>query len=58
MRDDSNKKTKSTKTEVNKKDKVISEYKRIKDFKVDSDLANYGLDSNLDLSDLEDEWDN
>ncbi|UWW01230.1 hypothetical protein NW064_02405 [Mycoplasmopsis felis] len=58
VEDDSNKKTKSTKTEVNKKDKVISEYKRIKDFKVDSDLANYGLDSNLDLSDLEDEWDN
>ncbi|WP_322908655.1 NusA N-terminal domain-containing protein [Mycoplasmopsis felis] len=58
VEDDSNKKTKSTKTEVNKKDKVISEYKKIKDFKVDSDLANYGLDSNLDLSDLEDEWDN
>lgn len=42
------------------KKSVDKEYKKAKielrDFKVDSDLANYGLDSNLDLSDFDDEW--
>ncbi|ADE19746.1 transcription termination/antitermination protein NusA [Mycoplasma crocodyli] len=37
-----------------------SKYKKakvdLKDFKEDNDLTNYGLDSNLDLSDFDDEW--
>lgn len=49
----------SEKPEKEKKS-VDKEYKKAKielrDFKVDSDLANYGLDSNLDLSDFDDEW--
>lgn len=51
--------TSSERPEKEKKS-VDKEYKKAKielrDFKVDSDLANYGLDSNLDLSDFDDEW--
>ncbi|WAM07541.1 hypothetical protein [Mycoplasmopsis cynos] len=44
--------------ESTKKEKtIIKEYKKIKDFKVDNDLANYGLDDDIDLSEFdEDEW--
>ncbi|WAM10211.1 hypothetical protein ONA24_02985 [Mycoplasmopsis cynos] len=44
--------------ESTKKEKtIIKEYKKIKDFKVDNDLANYGLDGDIDLSEFdEDEW--
>ncbi|WP_322961945.1 transcription termination factor NusA [Mycoplasmopsis cynos] len=44
--------------EPTKKEKtIIKEYKKIKDFKVDNDLANYGLDGDIDLSEFdEDEW--
>ncbi|VEU58528.1 NusA N-terminal domain-containing protein [Mycoplasmopsis gallinacea] len=41
--------------------KPVEKYKKakveLKGFKVDNDLANYGLDGNLDLSEFEDEWD-
>ncbi|TDV23300.1 N utilization substance protein A [Mycoplasmopsis mustelae] len=43
---------------THKKRNMIKEYKKIKDFKVDDDLASYGLDSDIDLSDLDDEWEN
>ncbi|AKA50002.1 hypothetical protein VO56_01925 [Mycoplasmopsis gallinacea] len=40
--------------------KPVEKYKKakveLKGFKVDNDLANYGLDGNLDLSEFEDEW--
>ncbi|WP_036458998.1 NusA N-terminal domain-containing protein [Mycoplasma leonicaptivi] len=50
-----------TETEIKKpsksknSNKIVSEYKKIKDFKMDNDLANYGLDQNLDLGDIKDE---
>ncbi|WBP84120.1 NusA N-terminal domain-containing protein [Mycoplasmopsis edwardii] len=49
---------KENKKTNNKENKtIIKEYKKIKDFKVDNDLANYGLDSDIDLSDFdEDDW--
>ncbi|EIE40662.1 transcription termination factor NusA [Mycoplasmopsis canis] len=34
---------------------IVKEYKKIKDFKVDTDLASYGLDENIDLSNFDDE---
>ncbi|QIW61893.1 NusA N-terminal domain-containing protein [Mycoplasmopsis gallinacea] len=41
--------------------KPVEKYKKakveLKGFKVDNDLANYGLDGNLDLREFEDEWD-
>ncbi|UUM19838.1 MULTISPECIES: NusA N-terminal domain-containing protein [unclassified Mycoplasma] len=49
-------------TDPNSEKPVVKAYKNakveLKDFKVDSDLANYGLDLNLniDLSGFEDEW--
>ncbi|QGZ97891.1 transcription termination/antitermination protein NusA [Mycoplasma sp. NEAQ87857] len=40
--------------------KAVQAYKKSKielnDFKMDNDLANYGLSSNLDLNDFDDEW--
>ncbi|QKT05539.1 NusA N-terminal domain-containing protein [Mycoplasma sp. OR1901] len=44
-------------TSKNKK-KVIEEYKKIKDFTVDTDLVSYGgINLDLDLSEIDDEWD-
>lgn len=47
-------------TQDQKESKAVKAYKNakieIKDFKVDNDLANYGLDFNLDLSGFEEQW--
>ncbi|WP_426460954.1 NusA N-terminal domain-containing protein [Mycoplasma hafezii] len=40
--------------------KAVKAYQKskveLKDFKVDSDLANYGLDTNIDLGEFDDDW--
>lgn len=38
-----------------KQKSLLEQYKKIKDFKVDSDLVSYGLAKDIDLSDFEDE---
>ncbi|MGZ9800201.1 NusA N-terminal domain-containing protein [Mycoplasma sp. AC1221] len=46
----------NNKNQIKKEKKVITEYKKIKDFKVDNDLMNYGLDTDINFDDLDDEW--
>ncbi|WP_435128524.1 NusA N-terminal domain-containing protein [Mycoplasma sp. 6243] len=46
----------NNKNQIKKEKKVITEYKKIKDFKVDNDLMNYGLDTDINFDDFDDEW--
>ncbi|QZE12162.1 NusA N-terminal domain-containing protein [Mycoplasma sp. Ms02] len=50
---------KEAKPAVSKAEKAYKKAKvELKDFHVDNDLTNYGIDGGLDLSDFDDEWEN